>query len=295
MPLQTRSGLGILLALIGGLMISIDVPLIRLALSDPWLVMLFRGACLALVLGPLLFFGKKLTDTPPNPLRDHDWLEVGVLYGVNSILFTFSVFNTSTANLVFILAFNPMIAALLSWWLVGEKPGLVTWIAIILTTLGVTIIVGDGIAGGTFIGDLSSLGCAFTLAYSIVRVRQSGKDLSLSPSFGGLFSSLFALPLVFVHSSWPGNMGWLLADTLILVPIAGFCLTLAPRFIPAVHVSMFFLLETVLAPIWVWLIFAEIPSDRTLIGGLIVLLAICGHSIWQLRKPVSGNATVPAG
>ena len=123
-----------------------------------------------------------------------------------------------------------------------------TWIAIILTTLGVTIIVGDGIAGGTFIGDLSSLGCAITLAYSIVRVRQSGKDLSLSPSFGGLFSGLFALPLVFVHSSWPGSMGWLLADTLILVPIAGFCLTLAPRFIPAVHVSMFFLLETVLAP-----------------------------------------------
>ena len=282
--MQTRAGLGITLALIGGLMISIDIPIIRLALSDPWLVMVFRGYGLAIILGLFLLFGRNLTETPPNPFDDLFWVEVGILYGVNSALFTFAVFNTSTANLVFILAFNPMIAALVSWWLIGEKPDRVTWIAIFMTIIGVGIIVSDGLQAGTWLGDLMALATAAVLAYSLVRTRQSGKDLSLSPALGGLVSGTFALPLVFVYSSYPGNISWLFVNAIIIVPVAGFTLALAPRFIPAPQVAMFFLLETVLAPIWVWMIFSEIPTNGTLIGGAIVLAAITGHSVWQLKK-----------
>lgn len=283
--LQTRSGFGIVLALIGGLMISIDVPLIRLALSDPWLVMVCRGAGLAGVLGLVLAFGRHWTDTPPNPFDDPDWVIVGILFGATSILFTLAVFHTSTANLVFILAFNPMMAAVMAWWLIGEKPDFVTWSAIFLTMLGVAIIVSDGLAGGTLYGDLAALGCACILGLSIVLARKSGKDMSLSPVMGGMCSGLFALPLVIVYSGWPQGVGWLVVDAFILMPIAGFCMSLAPRFIPAPQVAMFFLLETVLAPIWVWLIFAEIPTDKTLVGGLIVMLAIAGHSLWKLTRP----------
>lgn len=269
----------------GGLMISIDVPLIRLALSDPWLVMSFRGFGLASVLGCVLLFGRRWTDTPANPFDDREWVVVGILYGITSIMFTIAVFHTSTANLVFILAFNPMIAAIMAWVLIGEKPGMVTWIALFFTFVGVAIIVGDGLEGGTLLGDLAALGCAVVLGLSIVLVRKSGKDMSLSPAMGGLFSSLFALPLAFVYSSWPEGMGWLLADAFLLMPVAGFCMSLAPRFIPAPQVAMFFLAETVLAPIWVWLIFAEIPTDRALLGGLVVMLAIAGHSAWQMTRP----------
>lgn len=279
---QTRSGLGIALALTGGLMISIDIPLIRLALSDPWMVMFFRGFGLASVLGFMLVFCRNLTETPPNPFADRFWIEVGILYGINSIMFTIAVFNTSTANLVFILAFNPMIAALLAWLLIGERPGIVTWIAILLTFTGVAIIVSDGLEGGTLTGDLAALATATLLALSLVRTRQSGKDLSLSPAFGGMVSGLFALPLMLVNSSWPGAPYWLALNVFTLVPIAGFTLSLAPRFIPAPQVAMFFLLETVLAPVWVWLIFSDIPSIQTMVGGGIVLLAIAGHSTWQL-------------
>ncbi len=281
--LQTRSGLGIALAMIGGLMISIDIPLIRLALSDPWLVMVARGAGLACVLGVVLMFGRNLTQTPHHPFADRDWVMVGSLYGLASIFFTFAVFTTSTANLVFILAFNPMIAAVLSWWLIGEKPKLVTWLAIGLTFTGVLVIVSDGVSGGTLSGDLAALVTAATLALAIVLARKSGKDLSLSPVFGGLVSGIFALPLALLYSSWPGAINWLLLDAFVLIPIAGFCLSAAPRFIPAPHVAMFFVLETVLAPVWVWLIFSDVPGERTLIGGAIVMAAIIGHSAWQLR------------
>ena len=285
--LQRRAALGISLALIGGLMISVDIPMIRLAQTDPWLVMLGRGLGLSFVLGIILIFARNLTDTPPNPFRDRDWVEVGILYGINIILFSAAVFTTTTANLVFILAFNPMIAALLAWWLIGERPGMVTWVAIFLTFTGVGIIVSDGLVAGTLVGDLLSLATAIGLAYALVRARKSGKDMSLSPTLGGLVTSVFALPMALMYSSFPVEPAWFLANILILVPIAGFTLSLAPRFIPAPQVAMFFVLETVLAPIWIWLIFSEVPGERTLTGGLIVLVAIAGHSYWQIRyRPI---------
>lgn len=289
MQLQTRSGLGITLALLGGLLISIDIPVIRLSDSDPWFYMVARGFGLALVLGLAVKFGSRFTETPKNPFNDRDFVEIGILYGISSIFFTLSVFNTSTSNLVFILAFNPMLAALFAWWFIGEKPKLVTWIAIFATIIGVVIIVSDGIETGNTFGDFTSLVTAAVLALSLVRTRQSGKDLSLSGSVGGVLSSLFALPLALTYSTFPGSPEWVLLNALVLVPISGFCLTLAPRYIPAPQVAIFFLLETVLAPIWVWLIFSEIPSQNTLIGGLIVLLAIAGHSFWQLKESASAD------
>lgn len=284
MQLQRRTGLGIFLALSGGLLISIDIPVIRLAESDPWLFMFMRGFGLSFVLGMVLIFARKWTDTPSNPFADRDFVDVGVLFGVSSIFFTISVFNTSTANLVFILAFNPMIAALFAWKMIGERPSLPTWIAIAMTLVGVLIIVNDGLQAGTYFGDLAALATATCLALSLTRARQSGKDLSLSGCLGGMVTALFALPLLIMNFEMPGSTFWILLNVFVLVPLAGFTLTLAPRYIPAPQVAIFFLLETVLAPIWVWLIFAEIPTRNTLIGGSIVLIAIAGHTIVQLMR-----------
>jgi len=268
----------------GGLLISIDIPVIRLAESTTWTVMFMRGFGLSSMLGLVLLFRRNWTDTPLRPFDDLDWVIVGVLFGLSSILFTIAVFNTSTANLVFILAFNPMAAALFAWWLIGERPSFVTWAAILMTIAGVGLIVGDGLEAGTFFGDAMSLGAAIVLALSLTFARKSGKDLSLAGCLGGMISAAFALPFLILNFTPPGEWHWLLINVFVLVPLAGFTLTLAPRFISAPQVAMFFLLETVLAPVWVWMIFAETPSDQALVGGAIVLLAITFHSALQLRK-----------
>jgi len=270
------------LAALGGFLISVDIPVIKLSQSDPWFYMVARGLGLAVILGAVMRFSGKLTETPKNPFNDRDFVEVGILYGISSILFTLAVFNTSTSNLVFILAFNPMLAALFAWLFIGERPKPITWIAIILTFIGVLVIVSEGVDTGNWFGDMASLGVAIALALSLVRTRQSGKDLSLSGCLGGMISALFALPLAIMYSSMPGAIEWVLLNAIIMVPLTGFALMLAPRYIPAPQVAIFYLLETVLAPIWVWLIFSEIPSETTIIGGSIVLFAIAGHSFWQL-------------
>jgi len=36
------------------------------------------------------------------------------------------------------------------------------------------------------------------------------------------------------------------------------------------------------APIWVWLAVGEVPANATLIGGLLIFIAIFSDGIWNL-------------
>jgi drug/metabolite transporter (DMT)-like permease len=54
--------------------------------------------------------------------------------------------------------------------------------------------------------------------------------------------------------------------------------TLAPRYITAAEVNLFFLLETILGPLWVWLVIHEQPSMETIIGGVVIIFTIAVHS-----------------
>ena len=60
--------------------------------------------------------------------------------------------------------------------------------------------------------------------------------------------------------------------------------TIAPRFIPAAEVNLFFLLETIIGPIWVWLIIKEQPSPETMQGGAVIITAIAIHSFIKLKN-----------
>ena len=282
--LDHQPGRGFSLAFIGGTAISFDIPLIRLAGSDPFTVMSARGFGLAVILFVYWYFFTNRKIGLADPLSDKDFLLVGTLSGINNICFTLAVFNTSTANVVFILAFNAMLAALISWPLTGEKPKATTLLAIAATIIGVGIIVWDSFGTGNLLGDALAMMCALLLALSLTLARGSGKDLSLSPGFGGLVSGMFALPMVLWMSNVPDAPIWLAIDALILVPIAGITLWLAPRYIPAPHVALFYLLETVLAPLWVWYVFSETPSTSVFIGGTIVVTAITAHALWELRS-----------
>ena len=84
----------------------------------------------------------------------------------------------------------------------------------------------------------------------------------------------------------------LTGDDLIIVPlmcimcvaIPFVLVTIAPRFIPAAEVNLFFLLETIIGPIWVWLIIEEQPSLETIQGGAVIITAIAIHSFIKLKN-----------
>ena len=77
---------------------------------------------------------------------------------------------------------------------------------------------------------------------------------------------------------------WIILDGFVIMPLSFFCLASGPRYLSAPEVAMFYLLETVLAPVWVWMIFAEVPSRRSMIGGTILIVSLIAHSVWQIHQ-----------
>ena len=71
---------------------------------------------------------------------------------------------------------------------------------------------------------------------------------------------------------------------IMCVAIPFVLVTIAPRFIPAAEVNLFFLLETIIGPIWVWLIIKEQPSLETMQGGAVIITAIAIHSFIKLKN-----------
>ena len=275
--------LGAMLGFLGGLVLSVDVPMLRLSGGDMFSALAIRSLCTVLLFMPLVIAAQAKALKRGKRVITRQWLEIGAYYGIATFFFNYSVYSTSTANLVFILALNPLIAALIAWLLLGERPGVATWLAIAATIAGVGIIVGSEIGKGSLSGDIAAFFSAFFIALLLVRSRQNGADYSLTPGFGALLSAVVALPLAAMYSPMPQAPAWLVANGLIVVPLAMWCLALAPRFIPAPQVAMFYLLETVLAPIWVWYLFGDRVTQTTLIGGMIVLAAITCHSMWDMR------------
>lgn len=275
---------GLAITAVGGLVLTIDIPVLRLGDGDIWSVLLIRsgGMVLMAVLAWLAYrvvTGKRLTLVPGRA----GWA-VALLYGISAITFITAVFNTSTANVVFILAFNTMFAALLSWLFLGERPAAATFAAMIAMVAGVTLIVWDGIALGNTFGDVMALISSMIMSTAITISRAVKRDMGFAPLVANLLPALVALVIVADNGFSIDHPGWIVFNGLFVMPVAFWCLATGPKYISAPEVAMFFLLETVMAPIWVWILFAETPTTATLIGGLIMITALVGHSIWQLSE-----------
>src|SRR5690606_30665078 len=140
------------------------------------------------------------------------------------------------------------------------------------------------IGTGNLFGDAMALASAFTIAGAITLSRASGRDMGFTALVGVALPCLVAATMVANTGYQISAPWWIIFNGAVIMPISFFCLAAAPRYISGAEVSMFYLLETVLAPVWVWMIFAEVPSRNSTIGGVIIIVALVAHSLWQLHE-----------
>ena len=143
----------------------------------------------------------------------------------------------------------------------------------------------DSIKLGNFFGDILGFIAAMGLAVGAVIIR-SAKKLNLVPSavVGKLIIALFAMLFVKDYSLNNNDIYIVPLMCVMCVAIPFVLVTIAPRFITAAEVNLFFLLETIIGPIWVWLIIKEQPTPETIVGGAIIVLTIATHSFLKLKK-----------
>ena len=276
---------GSLLAFVGVMFITPDSLFIRLASIETWSLLFYRGAIpfITVLLSLLIiyksnFFKIFLSTGYPG-------VAYSITFALTNITFIISIQNTNVANTLVMVALAPMLSAILGLIFLKENPERKTWIAIIITTLAAIYIFYDSIQIGNFLGDIFGLITALGLAVGAVIVR-SAKNRNLVPSavVGKLFVAIIAF--FFVESFELSNKDLIIvpAMCILCVAIPFVLVTIAPRFITAAEVNLFFLLETILGPIWVWMVIKEQPTLETIQGGLIIILTIAVHSVLAIKK-----------
>jgi len=285
---------GLFLTAVGGMLFTFDVPLVRLAQSDPTTLIFARGILLAIAIA-LFWVGFNHYRKTRSPfINGRAGAIVAVTNTLANLMFLTAVNKTTAANLVFILALNPVFCALLAWYFLRERVHKWTWLAVGLSFVGVGVIVWDGLKVGTYVGDLLAVGVALCTAIALTIVRQTGKNVVTSLAVGSLASALFVVfwaePASLSAASW----GWIAVNGLIVIPLAAGLISIGPRYLPAPEVAMFFLLDVVFTPVWMWMIFQELPTFRAFIGGLIVFLTLLGHSIWRFASSKPNGGAQPA-
>ena len=276
---------GSLLAFIAVMFITPDSLFIRLSNIDTWSLVFYRGIIpfVTVFIGMLLIY--KLNFFKILLTGGYQGLIYIITFSVTNITFVVSIQNTNVANTLIMIAMAPMLSAILGTIFLKELPDKKTWIAIFITFAAAVYIFYDSLQLGNLFGDLMGLVTALGLAIGAVTIR-SAKEKNLVPAavVGKLIVALFAL--LFIESFTLVESDKIIVPLMCImcVAIPFVLVTIAPRFIPAAEVNLFFLLETIIGPIWVWLIIKEQPSLETIQGGLIIIITIAIHSFIKLKN-----------
>jgi len=276
---------GMLLAFTAVMFITPDSLFIRLANIESWGLIFYRGIIpfLSVFIFLLFIYKKKLL----NELINNGWhgIAYAAVFTITNIVFVISIENTNVANTLIMIALAPMLSAIIGFIFLKEIPDQKTWVAIVITTLAVIYIFFDALDAGDFLGNFLGLVTATGLAIGANIIR-SAKKMSLVPSamLGKLMVAIIALLFVDQIKLEGNDLIIVPLMCIMCVAIPFVLVTLAPRYITAAEVNLFFLMETILGPIWVWLVIKEQPSIETIIGGVIIITTIAIHSALALKK-----------
>ena len=276
---------GSLLAFVAVMFITPDSLFIRLSNIDTWGLVFYRGIIpfVTVLLGMLLIY--KLSFFKMLFTSGYHGIIYILTFSVTNITFVVSIQNTNVANTLVMIAMAPMLSAILGAIFLKELPDKKTWIAIFVTFGAAVYIFYDSLKLGNFFGDILGLITALGLAIGAVTIRSArNKNLVPAAVVGKLIVALFAL--FFIESFTLTKSDQIIVPLMCImcVAIPFVLVTIAPRFIPAAEVNLFFLLETIIGPIWVWLVIQEQPSIETIQGGAVIITAIAIHSFIKLKN-----------
>ena len=285
---------GIAFVLLSALAWSLNGLYTRVLTVDLWTTLVGRAifTALTLLIALVLMHGRGAGPLIRRNARIAIWV---VLAGtVTMITFVGALFNTTVANVTVIYAMSPLMAALLARFLIGDLLVARTMVAFAVAMAGVVIMVGGSVGTDRLLGDVLALMMSAAFAVVIVEMRRKPEIDNVASSF--LSSTLMAallLPLATLSDIT-------LQDAVVLFlfgftsNVLGFFMFIAGvRRMPPAEAGLIATVEIVLAPLWVWLLFAENPGTAALLGGGIVVGAVLFHLSGELwtRSP----APKPAG
>ena len=192
---------------------------------------------------------------------------------------------TTVANVMIVYTTLPFVVALLGWLWIRERVAMRTMFASAVALSGVMFMVGGSFQAGNVKGDLASFVMVLSFAALVILARRHPKmSMAAHSILSGILCAALAYPFAtFTHVS--------LREILLLAILGSITIGVANVLymrgvarIPAAEAGLIGLLDTVIAPLWVFMIFNERPAQGAIIGGGIVLIAVIYQIVGEGKK-----------
>jgi drug/metabolite transporter (DMT)-like permease len=258
----------------------------RLVSTTPWTTSLWRGLFAAVFLGLVLSVARGRSIVAQWRDGGRPVVIVALCMALASTCFIFSLAHTSVANTLILMSTGPYVAGLLGWLLLDERVAVRTWLTMGVALAGAVVMVSDSYGRGAIVGDLLAVVMAASFATATVLVRRYPQTrMAPAAALATALTALVALPLADPLATAPRDLA-LLAFFGVAQFGAGFLLFMAgARLIPAAESSLIGMLETVLGPLWVWLVLNERPVAASLAGGALIFAALVANTVIDLVMP----------
>ena len=290
-----RRGIGLML--MAGLCWSLGGVIVRmLVVQNTWEIVFWRSLFMAVFVVTILvsLHGRGTLD---------EIRAVGASGVISAIclaaqihFFILALRHTSTANTFVLMSISPLVTAIVGRLFMREQIAWHTWLAIAVALTGIAVMFGQdfavGAAGGQWLGNLFALGVPLAYACQILSARRvrgtvGTRAPNLMPTIliAGIIAAVPAFGWMPAISANARDIGLLALMGGLQLGLGCWLMTLAVRHLRAAEMGLLALVETILAPLWVWLVVGEIPGTAALIGGALIVGALIANGALALRRP----------
>jgi|TARA_R110002050_G_scaffold284925_1_gene434313 drug/metabolite transporter (DMT)-like permease len=276
---------GITITALGVLLMSFESLFIKLTSISPFTFSFYLGIFMFIAMMATLLIKQRDIIREVTKTSFYIFLLCGILMGSANIFFIWAIKSTTAANVVLIIGTGALFTSFFAYLFYKEKIKLNVLIASFFLFIGLFIIFNDKVGVGNLKGNLLAILCTMTFSLSFVLMSKYTRinRIALTAVTGVSLAIIayFASDTISIDFY---NLFVVAIMGLIITPFSRVLIFSGTKFINASEVSLLMIIETVMGPIWVWMVLNEVPSSYTFIGGSIILLTLIANSMYIMRK-----------
>lgn len=282
---MTNNAKGLALTSLGVFIMSLESLFIKFTTVSPFLFSFYIGIFMFISMFSTFIFKEKAVLKKALNTNLPMMIVCAILMGTSNIFFITAVKTTTVANVVIIFSTAALFSALFAYLFYKEKITKNIIIASFFMFVGLFIIFNDKLEIGSIEGNIYALFCTALFATSYVLLsRYKDMDRVMLTAFSGLALSIIAFFFCDELTIDFRTLAVVMIMGLLISPISRVLLGTGAKYISASEVSLLMIIETIMAPIWVWIFLNEVPSSYTFIGGSIIIVTLIINSIYTLKK-----------
>lgn len=282
---MTNNAKGLALTSIGIFIMSVESLMIKFTTISSFVFSFYLGIFIfASMVGSLFFKDKEYIK---KAFKTSFWILIisAIMMGASNIFFITAVKTTTVANVVIIFSTSALFSSLIAYILYKEKMARNIFYASFFMFIGLFIIFSDELEFGSMEGNFYALLCTMLFSVSFVLLsKYKEMDRIVLTALSGVSLSVIAFFLSEDLKIDTTNLLIVMSMGLVISSFSRVLIGNGAKYISASEVSLLMLIETMMAPIWVWIFLNEIPSSNTFIGGSIIITTLIINSLYTLKK-----------